>query len=129
MRYSLTVLLMLLLSMSCGCVQAEDKRNPEPSKQADNSPPGPMRNDPSNAIVGLETPKSPAPHRVNTEIEAIRIADKLLSSFNANWGESRGVLKTGAGWYRISYGKDGRGVEKVVLVDPITGDASFPLPR
>jgi len=58
---------------------------------------------------------------------AVESADELVA--DRNWGSHSAVSMTGAGWYRVEYGKDDYGNERVVLVNPTTGEAEYPLAR
>lgn len=62
-------------------------------------------------------------------VQAIRSADDFLQANRLNWGRPQQVLRTGSGWYRIEYQHDNLDRERVVLVDPGTRHAEFPLPR
>ena len=81
------------------------------------------------AIVGVEVPTPSAPHEVTTEAAAIKLAEELLIMMKASWGKPIGIQRTVSGFYRIEFGVDNHGVERVVLVNDKTGHATFPLPR
>ena len=74
--------------------------------------------------TALTAPAAPRPI-----CAAIDSSAKLLREQGLAWGEPRQILRTGSNWYRIEYENDPRGMERVVLVDPFTGHAEFPMPR
>jgi hypothetical protein len=70
-----------------------------------------------------------AVNAVTTDQQAIGAAQELLKHHHADWGPPMQVLRTRSDWYRIEYAHASTQAERVVLVDPMTGKASFPLPR
>jgi len=66
---------------------------------------------------------------ITTEQQAIDAARLLLQRHQADWGPVTRVLRTGSNWFRVEFAHDNREAERVVLVDPTTGEASFPMPR
>ena len=66
---------------------------------------------------------------ITTEQQAIAAAMLLLQHHKANWGPVTRVLRTGSNWFRVEFAHETGQAERVVLVDPVTGEASFPMPR
>jgi hypothetical protein len=61
--------------------------------------------------------------------DAVESARALLRGHGLDWGEPKQILRTVSNWYRIEYGKDSYGSERVILVNPESGQAEFPLRR
>ncbi|MCF7689158.1 MAG: sel1 repeat family protein [Cephaloticoccus sp.] len=66
---------------------------------------------------------------ITTDQQAIEAAMLLLQRHQADWGPVTRVLRTGSDWFRLEFAHGTDQAERVVLVDPATGEASFPMPR
>lgn len=105
-RLSLSALLIVTLGLPfSGCVQP--------------SPDGP------------HTAAAPRPafKPVTDDGEAVESANAFLRQHGYDWGRPTQIQRTVSQWYRIDYARDSSGHERVVLVNPATGQPEFPLPR
>lgn len=64
---------------------------------------------------------------VTTDAQAIQRALAFLRNEELDWGEPIRVRRTAAQWYRVEFKSDSPARERVVLVNPQDGSASFPL--
>jgi hypothetical protein len=79
-------------------------------------------------VVQTESGETSSAGSIDNEAGVIRIADSLLAKVGLNWGRPTEVTMSATGYYRVQYGVDTRGAQRVVLVSLKNGLASFPLP-
>jgi hypothetical protein len=70
-----------------------------------------------------------ASSRGATDEEAGQYALALLTSDKRDRGAPTRVRRTVSNWYRVEFESPPQGRERVVLVDPQSGKAEYPLPR
>lgn len=70
-----------------------------------------------------------ASSRGATDEEAGQYVLALLTSDKRDRGAPQRVRRTVSNWYRVEFESPSQGRERVVLVDPQSGKAEYPLPR